>query len=142
MPPRQGAKLRWYTISLQKHKKQGGVCAFIDSDRAFDPCFARQCGVQVEQLYFSQPEHAEQAFDIIETLAGSGAFSVVTLDSLNSLVPYHELTSPIGETSRIIRRGSARNRAGTAGAQPAQAFQYAAPIQAAQCFSPASLIDK
>ena len=79
----------------------GGVCAFIDSDRAFDVSFARRCGVQVEQLYFSQPEHAEQAFDIIETLASSGAFAVVALDSLNSLVPYDELTKPISEPSGI-----------------------------------------
>ncbi len=94
--PQAGGKTTLVYHIIAEAQKKGGVCAFIDSDRAFDPCFARQCGVQVEQLYFSQPEYAEQAFDIIETLAGSGAFSVVTLDSLNSLVPYHELTSPIG----------------------------------------------
>jgi recombination protein RecA len=99
--PEAGGKTTLAYNLTAEAQKSGGVCAFIDSDRAFDPGYARRCGVQVEQLYFSQPEYAEQAYDIIKTLAGSGAFSVVVLDSLNSLVPYHELTLPISEPSGI-----------------------------------------
>ena len=95
-PEASGKTTLVYQI-IGEAQKSGGICAFIDADRAFDPGFAGQCGVQVEQLYFSQPEHAEQALDIIESLVGSGAFSVVALDSLNSLIPYQELVSPIGE---------------------------------------------
>jgi len=79
---------------IAEAQKLRGYCAFIDADRAFDCNLARRCGVQLELLYYSQPEHAEQAFDIIETLSGSGAFSVIVLDSLNSLVTYQELAGP------------------------------------------------
>lgn len=92
--PEGGGKTTLACHLIAEAQRLGGVCAFIDSDRAFDACFARRCGVQVDQLYYSQPEHAEQAFDILSTLAGTGAISVVVLDSLNSLVPQHELTSP------------------------------------------------
>jgi recombination protein RecA len=95
--PESGGKTTLAYHLIAEAQKSGGACAFIDSDRAFETAFARQCGVQIEQLYFSQPEHAEQAFDIIETLASSGAFALVALDSLNSLVSYHELTSPISQ---------------------------------------------
>jgi recombination protein RecA len=99
--PEAGGKTTLVYHLIAEAQKAGGVCAFIDSDRAFEASFARRCGVQVEQLYFSQPEHAEQAFDIIETLASSGAFAMVALDSLNSLVPYHELTHPISDPASI-----------------------------------------
>jgi len=99
--PEAGGKTTLAFHLIAEAQKSGGVCAFIDSDRAFDPCYARRCGVQVEQLYFSQPEHAEQAYTIVETLTSSGAFSVVVLDSLNSLVPYHELSSLFDEPARI-----------------------------------------
>ena len=77
--PEAGGKTMLVYHLTAEAQKVGGVCAFIDSDRAFDPGFARQCGVQVEQLYLSQPEHAEQAFDIIETLAASGGLAMVAL---------------------------------------------------------------
>jgi recombination protein RecA len=95
--PESGGKTTLVYHLIAEAQKSGGACAFIDSDRTFEAGFARQCDVEIEQLYFSQPEHAEQAFDIVETLASSGALSLVVLDSLNSLVSYHELTNPIGQ---------------------------------------------
>ena len=97
--PESGGKTTLVYHLIAAAQKTGGACAFIDSDRTFEAGFARQCGVQIEQLYFSQPAHAEQAFDIIETLVGSGAFALVALDSLNSLVSCHELINPISEPS-------------------------------------------
>jgi recombination protein RecA len=99
--PEAGGKTTLVYHLIAEAQKSGGVCAFIDPDRAFEPCFARQCGVQIEQLYFSQPEHAEQAYDIIKILANSGAFSIVALDSLNSMVPYHELSRSISQLAGI-----------------------------------------
>jgi recombination protein RecA len=92
--PEAGGKTTLAYHLIAAAQKSGGVCAFIDSDRAFNPGFARKCGVKVEQLYFSQPGHAEQAFDILSTLAATGAFSILALDSLSALVPYQELISP------------------------------------------------
>jgi recombination protein RecA len=76
---------------IAEAQKSERICALIDSDCGFNADFARRCGVNVEQLYLSQPGHAEQAFDILETLAATGVFSIVALDSFNALVPYHEL---------------------------------------------------
>jgi recombination protein RecA len=80
---------------IAETQKLGGLCAFIDSDRSFEPGYARNCGVQVESLYYSQPEHSEQAFDMIETLSNSSSFALVVVDSLTSLVTHQELADPL-----------------------------------------------
>ncbi len=99
--PEAGGKTTLIYHLIAEAQKLEGVCAFIDSDRAFDASFARQCGMKVEQLYFCQPGHAEQAFDILSTLAATGAFSILALDSLSALVPYDELFSPFsGSTDK------------------------------------------
>ena len=95
--PESGGKTTLAYHLIAEAQKSGGVCAFIDPDRAFNPDFARRCGVKVEQLYFSQPGHAEQAFDILATLASAGVFSIVVLDSLSAMVPYQELIRPFSE---------------------------------------------
>jgi len=91
---------------IAEAQKSEGVCAFIDHDRGFNPDFARRCGVNVEQLYFSQPEHAEQAFDILSTLASAGVFSIVALDSLSAMVSYQELNRPLSVTANKISNDS------------------------------------
>ena len=99
--PEAGGKTTLACHLIAEAQKVGGICALIDSDCAFEPSFAQRCGVQAKQLYLSQPGYAEQAFDIIETLAASGVFSVVALDSLNSLVSSDELSRPIDEPADI-----------------------------------------
>lgn len=72
-------------------QKRGGLCAWIDTDMSFFSHYARRCGVEVENLYYSQPAFAEQALGILERLVKSQAFSVIVLDSLQTLVPANEL---------------------------------------------------
>src|SRR4030067_3702285 len=67
-------------------QKQGGVCAFIDMGHALDPAYAERCGVDVDNLYISQPDTGEQALEIAETLVRSGAVDVVIIDSVAALV--------------------------------------------------------
>jgi len=92
--PETSGKTTLVLHTIAEAQKQAGICAFIDSDCAFDPAYARQCGVELDQLYYSQPAHAEQAFDIVEQLAETGAISIIVLDSLNSLVSQQQLNNP------------------------------------------------
>lgn len=82
------------TISLQtiaQAQKSGKVCAFIDAEHALDPVYASKLGVNVEDLLVSQPDHGEQALEIAETLARSGAVEVIVVDSVAALTPKVEL---------------------------------------------------
>jgi recombination protein RecA len=72
-------------------KIEGSKCAFIDVEHAFDVSYAKKLGVNVNDLLISQPDYAEQAFDIIETLVRSGALDVIVLDSVAALVPKVEI---------------------------------------------------
>ncbi|MCR9246805.1 MAG: recombinase RecA [bacterium] len=78
-------------------QRQGGVCAFIDAEHALDPQYARKLGVDLDSLLISQPDHGEQALDICETLAKSGAIDVVVIDSVAALVPKAEIEGEMGD---------------------------------------------
>jgi recombination protein RecA len=78
---------------------QGGVCAFIDMEHALDPDYAERCGVDVENLYISQPDTGEQALEIAETLVRSGAVDVVIVDSVAALVPRSEIEGDMGDAT-------------------------------------------
>jgi len=78
-------------------QKQGGVCAFIDMEHALDPPYAGRCGVDVNNLYISQPDTGEQALEIAETLVRSGAVDVVIIDSVAALVPRSEIEGDMGD---------------------------------------------
>lgn len=78
-------------------QNQGGVCAFIDMEHALDPAYAERCGVDVENLYISQPDTGEQALEIAETLVRSGAVDVVVIDSVAALVPRSEIEGDMGD---------------------------------------------
>src|SRR3989337_1206635 len=78
-------------------QKQGGVCAYIDMEHALDPSYAAKCGVDVENLYISQPDTGEQALEIAETLARSRAGDVVVVDSVAALVPRAEIEGDMGD---------------------------------------------
>lgn len=78
-------------------QKSGGVCAFIDAEHALDVKYAANLGVDVENLYVSQPDFGEQALDIVETLARSGAIDLIVIDSVAALTPKNEIDGDMGD---------------------------------------------
>jgi recombination protein RecA len=78
-------------------QRQGGVCAYIDMEHALDPQYAARCGVDVDNLYISQPDMGEQALEITETLVRSGAVDLVVIDSVAALVPRAEIEGDMGD---------------------------------------------
>jgi len=79
-------------------QKAGGLAAFIDMEHALDPTYARRCGVDVDNLYISQPDTGEQALEIAEALVRSGAMDVVVIDSVAALVPRAEIEGEMGDS--------------------------------------------
>ena len=82
---------------VAESQKLGGVCAFIDMEHALDPAYAERTGVDIENLYISQPDTGEQALEITETLVRSGAVEVVVVDSVAALVPRSEIEGDMGD---------------------------------------------
>jgi recombination protein RecA len=80
-------------------QRLGGVCAYIDMEHALDPAYAARCGVNVDDLYISQPDTGEQALEIAETLVRSGAVDVVVIDSVAALVPRAEIEGDMGDAT-------------------------------------------
>ncbi len=79
-------------------QKMGGTAAFIDAEHALDPVYARKLGVNIDELYVSQPDNGEQALDITEALVRSGAIDLVVIDSVAALVPKSEIDGDMGES--------------------------------------------
>jgi recombination protein RecA len=79
-------------------QRAGGVAAYIDMEHALDPLYAAKCGVNVEELYISQPDTGEQALEIAEALVRSGAVDVVIIDSVAALVPKAEIEGEMGDS--------------------------------------------
>ena len=79
-------------------QKMGGVAAFIDAEHALDPVYARKLGVDVDQLYVSQPDTGEQALEICEALVRSGAIDIVVIDSVAALVPKADIDGEMGDS--------------------------------------------
>ena len=79
-------------------QRAGGTAAYIDAEHAMDPAYAALCGVDVDALYISQPDSAEQALEITDYLVRSGALDVVVIDSVAALVPLAELEGEMGAT--------------------------------------------
>lgn len=82
---------------IAEAQKMGGIAAFIDVEHALDPDYARRCGVNVDELYISQPDTGEQALEIAEALIRSGAVDVVVIDSVAALVPRAEIEGEMGD---------------------------------------------
>lgn len=82
---------------IAQAQKEEGIAVFIDAEHALDPKYAEKIGVDVERLYISQPDYGEQALEIAESLASSGAVDVIVIDSVAALVPKDELEGEIGE---------------------------------------------
>jgi recombination protein RecA len=79
-------------------QQMGGVAAFIDMEHALDPVYAAKCGVNVDELYISQPDTGEQALEIAEALVRSGAVDVIIVDSVAALVPRAEIEGDMGDS--------------------------------------------
>ncbi len=79
-------------------QKEGGIAAFIDAEHALDPIYARNLGVNTEELLLSQPDNGEQALEIAEILLKSGALDVIVIDSVAALVPKAELEGEMGDS--------------------------------------------
>ena len=84
---------------IAEAQKNGGKAAFIDAEHALDPEYARNLGVDIDELLVSQPDYGEQALEITEMLVRSGAIDVVVVDSVAALVPKHEIDGAMGEAS-------------------------------------------
>src|SRR3954470_24675161 len=82
---------------IAEAQARGGVCAFIDTEHALDPVYARKIGVNTDELMISQPDHGEQALEIVDVLVRSGAVDVVAVDSVAALTPRVELEGQMGD---------------------------------------------
>ncbi len=83
---------------IAEAQKRGGIAAFVDVEHALDPLYASKCGVQIDDLYVSQPDTGEQALEITEALVRSGVLSVVVIDSVAALVPRAEIEGEMGDS--------------------------------------------
>lgn len=79
-------------------QKQGGIAGFIDAEHALDPVYAKNIGVNIDELYISQPDSGEQAMEITETTVRSGAVDIVIVDSVAALVPKAEIDGDMGDS--------------------------------------------
>jgi recombination protein RecA len=83
---------------IAEAQRKGGIAAFIDAEHALDPIYAKNLGVDVDNLLISQPDTGEQALEIAETLARSGATDIIVIDSVAALVPRAEIEGEMGDT--------------------------------------------
>ena len=79
-------------------QKRGGVAGFIDAEHALDPVYSKAIGVDIDNLYISQPDYGEQALEITETMVRSGAVDIIVVDSVAALVPKAEIDGEMGES--------------------------------------------
>ncbi len=96
--PESSGKTTLVQHVIAEAQRLGGTCAIIDAEHALDPSYARQVGVDVDNLFISQPDSAEQALEIAEALVRSAAFDVVAIDSVAALVPRAELEGEMGDS--------------------------------------------
>ena len=79
-------------------QKKGGTAAYVDAEHALDPVYASKLGVNLDDLYISQPDSGEQALEIVETLVRSGAIDIIVIDSVAALTPQAELDGDMGDS--------------------------------------------
>ena len=89
------------TVALQmiaEVQKRGGIAGFIDAEHALDPVYAKKIGVDIDELYISQPDSGDQALEITETMVRSGAMDIIVVDSVAALVPKQEIEGDMGDS--------------------------------------------
>ena len=97
--PESSGKTTLALHAIAECQKAGGRCAFIDAENAIDPVYAKNLGVDIDELILSQPDSGEQALDICELLVKSGAIDLIVVDSVAALVPQAELDGEMGDAS-------------------------------------------
>ena len=107
--PESSGKTTLALHAIAEAQKQGGRAAFVDAEHSIDPIYARNLGVNIDDLILSQPDCGEQALEIVEKLAGSGAFDLIVVDSVAALVPQAELEgdmidSTVGLQARLMSK--------------------------------------
>ena len=85
-------------------QKRGGIAGFIDAEHALDPVYAKNIGVDIDNLYISQPDNGEQALEITETMVRSGAVDIIIVDSVAALVPKAEIDGDMGDSHVGLQR--------------------------------------
>ena len=96
--PESSGKTTLALSVIAQAQKKGGTCAFIDAEHALDPSYAKKIGVDIDNLFISQPDAGEQALEIADTLVRSGAIDVLVVDSVAALVPKAELEGEMGDS--------------------------------------------
>ena len=96
--PESSGKTTVALHAVAEVQKRGGIAGFIDAEHALDPVYARNIGVDIDNLYISQPDNGEQALEITETMVRSGAIDIVILDSVAALVPKAEIDGDMGDS--------------------------------------------
>ncbi len=96
--PESSGKTTVALHAIAEAQKQGGVAAFIDAEHALDPVYARNLGVDIDNLIVAQPDTGEQALEIAEQLVRSGAVDIITIDSVAALVPKAEIDGEMGDS--------------------------------------------
>ena len=96
--PESGGKTTVALHMVAEAQKRGGIAGFIDAEHALDPVYARNIGVDIDNLYISQPDNGEQALEITETMVRSGAVDIIIVDSVAALVPKAEIDGDMGDS--------------------------------------------
>lgn len=96
--PESSGKTTVALHAVAEVQKQGGIAGFIDAEHALDPTYAKNIGVDIDNLYISQPDNGEQALEIAETMVRSGAVDIVIIDSVAALVPKAEIDGEMGDS--------------------------------------------
>jgi len=107
--PESSGKTTLALHAIAEAQKKGGRAAFVDAEHSIDPIYARNLGVDIDELILSQPDCGEQALEIVEKLASSGAFEIIVVDSVAALVPQAELEgdmidSTVGLQARLMSK--------------------------------------
>ncbi len=101
--PESSGKTTLALHAIAEMQKTGGVCAFIDAEHALDVEYAKNIGVQTDNLYIAQPENGEQALEITDSLINSGGISLIVIDSVAALVPRAELQGDMGDPQMALQ---------------------------------------
>ena len=96
--PESSGKTTVALHAVAEVQKRGGIAGFIDAEHALDPAYAKNIGVNIDELYISQPDCGEQALEITETMVRSGAVDIVIVDSVAALVPKAEIDGDMGDS--------------------------------------------
>ena len=96
--PESSGKTTLALHCVAQAQKQGGTCAFIDAEHALDPVYARNLGVNIDELLISQPDDGEQALEITDALTRSGAVDMIVVDSVAALTPRQEIEGDMGDS--------------------------------------------